>query len=513
MPFMVYLDLDHLVCLKWGFDNVEGNIVFELSVNTTGWIGFGLSPNGGMKGADMVIGGYGSSGSYFSDLHGTGNTMPLMDEQQNYTLLSLTESGGQTIMKFQRSIQACDDKDFHITDQTIKLIYAYGTTDEIGYHRSFRGTKDVNLLNFRVKTFSPSQNYLSVRVDNITVPPVHTYYHCKVMKFSNLLTKHHIYQPYNGRCYIGNIVDSCFGVVATWAVGGEVFEFPENAGIPFGGDIKERYYRLEVHYNNPQLESGRTDSSGLRLHYTSQLRQHDVGILTTGVMPLDHIQYNIPPKAPLFHSYGVCNTSLFSQMMSPVPDLQVFAVMLHTHLAGRKVRVGHYRNGKQIDFLGLNENYNFEIQEIISSGKIKTIKPGDEISVECTYSTVDRAKVTEMGLATTDEMCLAFLFHYPAINVTTCTSYPNAMALGNSSYLFSGQTTNQDEVNQYQTLVNTMPHVQLVSDDNFKFGEMLNGTIREMMKTPTVTYPKKHQKGYTVYKVTARLYGHIPPIT
>lgn len=69
MPFMVYLDRDDLVCLKWGFDNVEGNIVFELSVNTTGWIGFGLSPNGGMKGADMVIGGYKSSGSYFSVSH------------------------------------------------------------------------------------------------------------------------------------------------------------------------------------------------------------------------------------------------------------------------------------------------------------------------------------------------------------------------------------------------------------------------------------------------------------
>lgn len=28
----------------------------------------------------------------------------------------------------------------------------------------------------------------------ITVPPIRTYYHCKVMKFQNLLTKHHIYQ-------------------------------------------------------------------------------------------------------------------------------------------------------------------------------------------------------------------------------------------------------------------------------------------------------------------------------
>lgn len=28
---------------------------------------------------------------------------------------------------------------------------------------------------------------------------------------------------------------------------------------------------------------------------------------------------------------------------APVPDLHVFALVLHTHLAGRKVRVGHFR--------------------------------------------------------------------------------------------------------------------------------------------------------------------------
>lgn len=33
------------------------------------------------------------------------------------------------------------------------------------------------------------------------------------------------------------------------------------------------------------------------------------------------------------------------------------------------------RNGKQIDFLGMDENYNFDIQQISSFGKIKTIKP------------------------------------------------------------------------------------------------------------------------------------------
>lgn len=69
LPFMEYLDNDHLVCLKWGFDKLQGNITFKLVVNTTGWVGFGLSPNGGMKGSDIVMGGLGPSGPYFTVSH------------------------------------------------------------------------------------------------------------------------------------------------------------------------------------------------------------------------------------------------------------------------------------------------------------------------------------------------------------------------------------------------------------------------------------------------------------
>ena len=38
----------------WKFD--KEYITFEVHAQTTGWVGFGLSPNGGMAGSDMVIG-------------------------------------------------------------------------------------------------------------------------------------------------------------------------------------------------------------------------------------------------------------------------------------------------------------------------------------------------------------------------------------------------------------------------------------------------------------------------
>ena len=58
-PFKATLNTDKnggLYELYWTFDNVEKTISFAVRVQTTGWIGFGLSPNGGMPGSDVVIG-------------------------------------------------------------------------------------------------------------------------------------------------------------------------------------------------------------------------------------------------------------------------------------------------------------------------------------------------------------------------------------------------------------------------------------------------------------------------
>ncbi len=52
---------------------------------------------------------------HVQDRHAGGNSMPVVDQQQNYKLLSLTESDEKTVMKFQRSIGSCDDNDLPIT--------------------------------------------------------------------------------------------------------------------------------------------------------------------------------------------------------------------------------------------------------------------------------------------------------------------------------------------------------------------------------------------------------------
>lgn len=55
------------VVLEWEVDFQQKKIVFDLTAETTGFVGFGLSPVGGMAGSDIVVGGIHPNGtSYFS---------------------------------------------------------------------------------------------------------------------------------------------------------------------------------------------------------------------------------------------------------------------------------------------------------------------------------------------------------------------------------------------------------------------------------------------------------------
>lgn len=53
--------------------------------------------------------------------------------------------------------------------QPVKLIYAYGTTDNITYHGAHRGTKEINLLNYTPRTSLPTHSYLNVIVNNVGI--------------------------------------------------------------------------------------------------------------------------------------------------------------------------------------------------------------------------------------------------------------------------------------------------------------------------------------------------------
>ena len=67
-PFQKVLfdDLGQFYRLYWNYSIAAGTIHFAVNVSTTGWIGFGVSPNGQMPGSDVVIGWVAADGqTYF----------------------------------------------------------------------------------------------------------------------------------------------------------------------------------------------------------------------------------------------------------------------------------------------------------------------------------------------------------------------------------------------------------------------------------------------------------------
>ena len=48
-------------------------------------------------------------------MHGVGNQMPELDQQQDYKLVSARQEEGKTTIRFQRSLTTCDVHDLEIT--------------------------------------------------------------------------------------------------------------------------------------------------------------------------------------------------------------------------------------------------------------------------------------------------------------------------------------------------------------------------------------------------------------
>ena len=103
-----------------------------------------------------------------------------------------------------------------------------------------------------------------------------------------------------------------------------------------------------------------TDSSGLRLYYTERLRTHDAGILSVGIDP--NWRHIIPPGQREVVSEGHCVADCTGQTV-PESGVNMFAVIMHTHQLGRKVRLRQIRTGEEMPPIASDTNYDPNYQE------------------------------------------------------------------------------------------------------------------------------------------------------
>lgn len=72
----------------------------------------------------------------------------------------------------------------------------------------------------------------------------------------------------------------------------------------------KKFVLIEMHYDNPRLETGHFDNSGIRLYATQTLRKYDLGVMTFGVNGNDN-SIQIPAQTDRLTLRGVCFPQCF----------------------------------------------------------------------------------------------------------------------------------------------------------------------------------------------------------
>jgi len=111
---------------------VDDTIRIKISAKTTGWIGFGLSPNEEMPSSDVVIGWVSASGNtFFDDRFAVQRSQPPTDLDQggenNIQLLSINSVDGWTTIEYSRLLVTGDlSTDVDINSGVTPVAWAMG---------------------------------------------------------------------------------------------------------------------------------------------------------------------------------------------------------------------------------------------------------------------------------------------------------------------------------------------------------------------------------------------------
>ena len=116
------------------------------------------------------------------DRYATDETLPQIDESQDWILLDSKQNSTHTIIKFSRPYTTCDKEfDRQITRDTTRLIYAYSDSDpksitNLKIHgRHERGSKSVLLLSY-TESFQNEPKETDLKSFTLNVENVSTFY-------------------------------------------------------------------------------------------------------------------------------------------------------------------------------------------------------------------------------------------------------------------------------------------------------------------------------------------------
>ncbi|CAL1540453.1 unnamed protein product [Lymnaea stagnalis] len=519
-PYQEVLNEDYT--LYWNFNSTH--IIFKSVVKTKGFVGFGISPDGGMVYSDIAIGWVNDGRAYFIDTFTEGHYISSMVAKKDWQVLSGTEVGDVTTLIFLRKLFPCEPKNLPISEGTTRVIYSYGPNDpsannSINYHGYNRGSKSILLLNPPMETPLPDDvTTVEFLNKDFALPGEDTHYRCRMFKVPDLGQKHHVirvepviqpgseevvhhmvlYACHNGfddqyvgtsfRCYTETpeALTNCEKhVFAGWAVGAEGYSYPDVVGHSLGAPGDPVYFKLQIHYSNPSLRTDVVDNSGLRLFLTKKLRRFDAGMAEAGVFVDRYLA--IPPYEQSFLASGYCTPECINQNLGD-QEIKVIGVLLHSHLLARKMRTRHIRNGVELAPILEDNTYDFNYQQTRILKREIAVKKGDFLVTECDYDSRQRTRVTYGGLNTTLEMCMSYLLYYPKTTLTSCYT--------STKYKFDDHTNVGNFVDAMNKKDWTNPDVRRQFKKDVQEAEILDycGVDTESTIFPTTSAPKPEIK-------------------
>ncbi|XP_048507699.1 tyramine beta-hydroxylase isoform X2 [Athalia rosae] len=391
-----------------------------------------------------------------------------VDQQQDCNNFLWTKRGNVTKFSYSRKFDTCDSEDYVIQDGTTHIVWLRG--DGPLYTIAGLRTSDAKVAGMaraQLPKVVPRESSvprdtwkLELVTNRVHVPNVETTYWCHVHELPFSLTdRHHVLrfgplvQPgnehlvhhmevfhcagpadrsiplYSGPCDHADRpkeTQVCQKVLAAWAMGADAFVYPEEAGLPIGGEKFNRYVMLEIHYNNPELRVGQVDSSGVQFLLTKTLRRYDAGVIELGLEYTDKMA--IPAEQEAFTLTGHCVAECTGVGL-PRDGIRIFGSQLHTHLLGTKVATRHVRDGFELPILNQDNHYSTHFQEIRLLPKHVTVLPGDSLITTCTYKSLGKRNITLGGFSISDEMCVNYVHYYPSTRLEVCKSAISSDAL------------------------------------------------------------------------------------
>jgi hypothetical protein len=450
--------------IYWSYTST--NITFGLSVQSNGnWFGLGIAEptSGSMPGADMAIFDVYNGALRLQDYWAAGKIAPSLDMCQSWYMTACAMSNGTAQVKFTRYLNTSDSQDRVVNTASgylTRMVWAIGNAPLLSYHSNARGPFGMYIGGGSPAAANSSWTTVNYTMPNYNIPATGTTYACysftlpsdksyyvKRYEFINAnqvvnAQVHHIvffscsngttfrtyYENAQANCNLGS---DCSEVLYVWAPGQDEFQLPNDVSFLMGVGGAQ-YGLMQVHYTNPLSVGGESDSSGIRIFYDTVKTTNLAGVMQVGDAYL--MAGALAPLQSQIHLELSCPTNCTSKLSS---SLTIFGDFLHMHGQGTMMYSVLTKASGAVSILNRIEYYDYGFQQITPISGMQ-LSAGDRLNTHCVYQTLDRNTSVTFGLATSNEMCIEFLFYYPKVNVPYCT----LVGSGSSNMTYCGSYVN-----------------------------------------------------------------------